>query len=480
MAKKSFSNENPIDKLFREGMEQRQFVYEEKHWEDAQKVLSEFNRAADKKRYGWWFGGGIAVVLLVSALLFLRPDNAEQTLAVHTPARQEQSGDQAIPEIAHTAQDGSDEASSIPASDAGAIPTISSNNTNQSSTNDQTSTPVSTQNAATHNTSDVAPPPANDASRADQNPSDQTDPAVSENVQPEDQTEISVEPVMDHAIDGNNDVVQEDPGVINALTQGALPPKNFNTTRVQWYAGMYAGTQRSYAQFGTGPAQWLNYVESKQGAAFSPTISLEAGLRVKPYPIDINLGVNFMQMGEDAVFAVNQISFDTSFTIDTYLEPIIDTFYIDTTMFIDTNYIEITDTTWVYNAYDSTVVRQASNRLYYAEIPMLFGYSYQYKKWSFRLSTGPSIGILHKRAGYYPNDDLTDFNPLEELDYFNDIVWYWRLDPAIGYALSPSVVLQCRGTLRAQISDTYQSDDRSLRYVTHGLQVGLRYTFTGK
>ena len=491
MAKK-LNNENPIDKLFREGMEQRQFVYEEKFWENAETVLSDFNKAADKKRYGWWFGGGIvAVVTIISVFFVTQLWQKQNTVDNPTIAQSGQTTD-------HTVQQ-----TEAPASkqNTTAQTTIPEGQESSISTNTQTTTASST---FTHPTIASTEQPAIDQAASQEDKSNtgnqhtgQSDPAdihttvdatntgeqthtdIPVEVSQENQTEIPVAPIEENQIAEETGNWEETPGVSIALTQGALPPKNLNTTRVQWFAGIYAGTQRSYAHFGSGPQIWINHVEKAQEPAFSPTISLEGGLRIKPFPLDMNLSVNFMQMGEDGFFAVQRSYLDTSFTVDSHTEMLIDTIYVGGEPLIDTTFILVNDTTWSYYANDSTEIRQVSNRLYYAEIPMMFGYTYQHNKWSFRLSTGPSIGILHKRAGYYPNDMLNDFDALEELNYFNDIVWYWRVDPAVGYALSPSVSLQCRGTFRAQISDTYNADDRSLRYITHGLLVGLRYTFTG-
>lgn len=487
MAKK-LNNENPIDKLFREGMEQRQFVYEEKFWEDAENVLSDFNKAADKKRYVWWIGGGIATVVTLVCIFFVAQNTREEdALAQHTaPQQAAQQTEQVLPAPAvtstqqnetadHTLSNNQQEQLNIQnqstyhtqtfTQDQSADANDAAINQNQSDEDDAVNNAVASENTHNANSSDAQSPDY----RIDDQALNNTD----------NQTEIPVKPIEEDQIADEQGPWQEEPGVSIALTQGALPPKNLNTTRVQWFAGIYAGTQRSYAHFGSGPQIWIDHVEKAQEPAFSPTISLEAGLRIKPFPVDVNLSVNFMQMGEDGFFAVQRSYLDTSFTVDSYTEIIIDTIYIGGEPLIDTTYIIVNDTTWNYYANDSTEIRQVSNRLYYAEIPMMFGYTYQHNKWSFRLSTGPSVGILHKRAGYYPNDMLNDFDALEELDYFNDVVWYWRIDPAIGYALSPSVSLQCRGTFRAQISDTYNADDRSLRYITHGLQVGLRYTFMG-
>ena len=81
-----------------------------------------------------------------------------------------------------------------------------------------------------------------------------------------------------------------------ATPDGSLPRMDVVYLDTNGTPGIYAGTQRSYAHFGSGPQIWINHVEKAQEPAFSPTISLEGGLRIKPFPLDMNLSVNFMQM----------------------------------------------------------------------------------------------------------------------------------------------------------------------------------------
>lgn len=480
MAKKKLPEEHPIDKLFREGMEQRQFVYDEKYWEDAEKALAGFNRTASRKRLGWWLGGAATLLLIISVFVWQRNAGNGNTSSEHTAMSGSEAHVPAAPLDA-------------PASAAETIPSDASTavSPNAATPSEQTEQPMPTgtqtqinstaSNTTLPNTGNIA----ETNSAPDNNTTATTDqpetPTAETNVrEQEGATVVAVDPEDVQEVPNNDPMADPAIAISSALTQGALPPRDLGQPRIQWYAGMYAGTQRSYPAFTGGPGIWSSYLEDKERQAFSPVISLEAGMKIKRLPIDINLGVTFMQMGEDGLFAITNTLHDTTITIDIDSMLIIDSTWVDTGWAYTYDWMVTEDSIIMISSNDTTIIRKASNRLYYVEIPVLFGYVWQYNNWNFRLTTGPSIGILHKRAGYYPNDDFTAFEALEDVDYFNKTVWYWRAEPAIGYSISPNVLLQCRGSFRLQLTDTYAADDRSLRYWTHGLQMGLRYTFSGK
>jgi len=484
MAKKKLPEEHPIDKLFRDGMEQRQFVYEEKYWEEAEKALAGFNRTASRKRLGWWLGGAATLLLIISVFVWQRNTGNGNNTSEHTAMSGSEVHVPVSPIVAPAsgAASATADASTVATSSAAILPeqpeqplptgTQSQFNSNTSNTTLQN----------TGNTVDAGNTANNTANNSSQPVTDQAEtPTAGTSVrEQESSTVVAVDPEDVQEVPNNDPMADPAIAISSALTQGALPPRDLGQPRIQWYAGMYAGTQRSYPAFTGGPGIWSSYLEDKERQAFSPVISLEAGMKIKRLPIDINLGVSFMQMGEDGLFAITNTLHDTTITIDIDSTLIIDSTWVDTAWAYTYDWIVTEDSIIMISSNDTTIIRKASNRLYYVEIPVLFGYVWQYNNWNFRLTTGPSIGILHKRAGYYPNDDFTAFEALEDVDYFNKTVWYWRAEPAIGYSISPNVLLQCRGSFRLQLTDTYAADDRSLRYWTHGLQMGLRYTFTGK
>ena len=481
MAKKKIFEDHPIDKLFREGMEQRQFVYEQTFWEDAEKTLADFNRTASRKRRGWWLGGVSTLLIVLSIFLWQRFSSPCTLSSGRTamPASQLQETDPAAHDHAISTTATSDQSVATQSADAirNAYKPVTNANNIISNKQEHIGTTSSNMHAAKLTES---------ANMRDHSDNDNTE-QVSTNISAENPNR-DPEPVSAIAMDVDEvkqlptDTVITDPAIAisSALTRGALPPRDPGTPRMQWYAGMYAGTQRSYPAFTGGPGMWSSYIEDKERQAFSPVISLEAGMKIKRIPIDLNLGATFMQMGEDGLFAITNTVHDTTIVIETDSLLIMDSTYVDTGWVYSYDWLVMEDSIIMISSNDTTIIRKASNRLYYVEIPVLFGYIWQYKQWNFRLSTGPSLAILHKRAGYYPNDDFTAFDALEDVDYFNKTVWYWRAEPAIGYAISPNVLLQCRGSFRIQLSDTYTAGDRSLRYWTHGVQMGLRYTFMGK
>lgn len=488
MAKKNLSNDHPIDQLFREGLNKREFVYDESYWEGAQKTLAEFNRAADKRRYGWWFGGAAALLVITTTFIVLQFGDKADSSAVQQPLAQ--TKELSAPATVPSTQDAATEA-------------ITNSTTTKSNTSEQNSTSFiqkkinkrKKQIFDTHKSAASEQQQSNSNSNlssanltdnnADNTAATATNSDASQDAKPQNEAEVATvqdKVINDEIRDTPDDTVYIDPSlaIATAITQGGLPPKIVGTPRYQWYVGMYAGSQTSYPNFRSGPGLWPTYLEQQETSAFSPVVSLETGIKFNKLPVDFNLGATFMQMGEDALFAVTSTLLDTAFdvTVDSLL--LVDSTYIDTAWVYTYDWMYINDTAYIISSTDTTVVRKASNRLYYVEIPMLIGYSLRYNNWQFRLSTGPSIGFLRNRAGYYPNDDFSGYNALEETQYFNRTVWYWRAEPTVGYYISPNVLLQCRGTFRVQLSDTYNADDRSLRYWTHGLQVGLRYTFTSK
>jgi len=463
MAKKKIhpEQEHPVDKVFREGLEQRQFAYEDRYWEEAERTISSFNENRRKVRYAWWLGGAAVLFLLISVYFVFRPGTSNYFAA-----------DKDTPVTSSTG------VSADTDNDATQIVTEpkepSNSNAEQISTPATGATVASKENPPALNTAEQSAPQSGNTTAEKADPSALNNPSITQTEktfainQPtgrEPRTQTTEEILPDDTV-----FIPMSAAFAGAITQGARPPSDYGKPRLTWQLGIYAGTQRSFPVVSGGPSDWANYRNEREREAFSPNISIEGSVLIPRFPLGLQAGVTFMQLGEDATFDLIGTSVDTSWTID-----------MDTVTFIGPDSIPydsiIIDTAFTYYAEDTLLTRSASNRFYYLEIPVSFGYTFHVDNWHFHILTGPSVGILQKRAGYYPNDAMNAYDALEDVDYFKKAIWFWRVAPAVSYSLSPNMELYVRGQLRKQLSNMYLADDRTLKYWTHGVQLGLNYTF---
>ena len=86
------NKQNPIDKVFRDGLHDRPFEFDEKYWEQAQGTLSQFDQLKKSGKGGnrglFWMLGGALVVIGFLAWFLLKPET--QPIASTTSNNQQQ------------------------------------------------------------------------------------------------------------------------------------------------------------------------------------------------------------------------------------------------------------------------------------------------------------------------------------------------------------------------------------------------------
>ena len=88
------NKQNPIDKVFRDGLHDRPFEFDEKYWEQAQGTLSQFDQLKKSGKGGnrglFWMLGGALVVIGFLAWFLLKPKTHPITSTTSNNQQQEE------------------------------------------------------------------------------------------------------------------------------------------------------------------------------------------------------------------------------------------------------------------------------------------------------------------------------------------------------------------------------------------------------
>ncbi|MBC8048011.1 MAG: hypothetical protein H7Y00_14530 [Fimbriimonadaceae bacterium] len=86
--KKNDINKDQIDDLFRDKLENRSFEFKEEYWNDAETMIEEFEKSGalkrKKRRRALFLWSIASIVLVIAALLFLKPSGNEKEIAEAT------------------------------------------------------------------------------------------------------------------------------------------------------------------------------------------------------------------------------------------------------------------------------------------------------------------------------------------------------------------------------------------------------------
>jgi len=168
---------------------------------------------------------------------------------------------------------------------------------------------------------------------------------------------------------------------------------------------------------------------------------------------------------------------------------IIDSTYI---IDIDSNYIVIIDTnivididTTISHLSDTTRVpsdslgrENSKTSISYIEIPILFGYEFNFKKVIVGVKGGIALGILTKTTGYYLNSSATDLIPINTgYAVIRKTIWNLQLGFDLGFKVHPKFDMFIAGGYKMNLNSVFSDKEVVQKYRAYNVALKLRYTF---
>ncbi len=209
----------------------------------------------------------------------------------------------------------------------------------------------------------------------------------------------------------------------------------------------------------------------------NPKISYELGLgfrfQKRDTPWFVSLGFNYLMMKEqiDLYFQQKYIDHNQSYwQYDSVYYYYINPPIIDSVL------------AYVDSAYNEHIIdkenRAINKNIYkYLEIPILFGYhkTKLNSRFSWYISTGVSIGWLHKSDGYFYNQ-IGDVISYDEVVVKHQINWYYLLNLGINYQID-KLNLFIEPSLKFQLNKEERDNDAvQYKYFIYGAKFGVRFT----
>lgn len=525
--------DHPIDKLFRDSLENRDFPYDEKYWTEAEKTLADFNAKAGKRRGGKWLFGGIAITIVATLItIFIVKSNKQQEetsqITKNTIQQQDLSKNIDDQTIQKEQNDKSNEVSKsvqqIKHKDAPVLrdemrkklrekrdhklkeakqeAKNNSDNSRNKSVN-QSNNPVNTQ-AGNIGNSSINPQnnankqnvqPDNNDSHASTglNQQDKSNTEASGKAGGEEKTTVTDNSNQTTTNDqqeqhktgekGGNTEVNPDLNQPEQTTNGANELNNKVETPVNIQDSV---NQNNISNGQNNPNKPSQFKTRKSTLGLQWHIGLQGGVyHTSPQFKDVwNYSNVHIYPDPNTLFPAGEVSFGmmlpkVPFTLSSGIGLITmqdkSTYQINI-LNIDTTYDYITDTSGLVtdsipllDSSYATYYNETPNKLTYVQIPLLIGYEWTRQSWHIGIATGPVIGLKLGDSGIYET--------LVPTTYYDRVTWYWKAEPQVSYSFNEHWRLALQGNLQWQLSNTYLDSQIDLKFGLQGLQIGVQYDF---
>lgn len=127
----------------------------------------------------------------------------------------------------------------------------------------------------------------------------------------------------------------------------------------------------------------------------------------------------------------------------------------DTRYKVDTNWVSVSDTTATTTPINEQKQVSYTQRLHYANIPLMIGYEYQISKWLVEGFTGMDLGILLKQSGDVYDEERQMVVKVKQLPA-QKLQMTYRLGAGIGYYLLPDLSIRIRPTFKKRLISPYK------------------------
>lgn len=239
---------------------------------------------------------------------------------------------------------------------------------------------------------------------------------------------------------------------------------------------------------------YVNFRNNYESSSFNWNTGLMASIEYNNWLF--STGISYSQLNEDinynptytALEVIDNSYWEKEYTQTTFVDSnwIIDGIFLghwnyDTTHIttVDSMYISQVDSNYEKKVNDTISNNNGTHTLSYVEIPLLFGYHWDLKKWDIQLQTGASIGILSGTTGSTYIDYNLDY-PLsheEHKNQFTQLNYYFILRAGVGYKLGRNWMLGLYPDLRFGLNSVLKNEAINQRYNRFGLTLGVYYQF---
>jgi opacity protein-like surface antigen len=234
--------------------------------------------------------------------------------------------------------------------------------------------------------------------------------------------------------------------------------ENARNNRPAWMIGVYFNPE----------------VTNHHSSDLENTVSYSVGLMPQ-----VNFNHFFIQSGLNARFTHDKGNSAVSYNrfLGTYDDVYLVTFDSTENGVIPTYYTEEVE---VYDTLDHYAITETEASYTYLEIPVLFGYRYEFGKLSVFAKGGPSAAFLVRQK--MPVQDPEENARIVDVDYQvparSQINWQLMLGAGIDYRLSDRISFSLEPTFRYYLKSEYDiPDDASSKSHSFGIKAGLNYKF---
>lgn len=534
------NKQNPIDKVFRDGLRDRPFEFDEKYWEQAQSTLSQFDQlkksGKSSNRGFFWLLGGAFVVIGFLAWLLLKPDNqpiasntsnnlqqenrttenntaenntAENVIAEkaelpqqqQTPAKSSQN-DEKIENKSQVTDNQLDkfenkqQIASKQAKNEGSNGKKDNQNSlsNTGSKNNNKVTDNTDKTIAADNTTSVGELKQIDAKPEDNMESNKNAVQANENQSGEQNLANTNETAKADQINNTNEIADADNrgnSITNEITAEEKTIRSLDSNQTAALEKTKTdSTQNNVLQSNnTLPKKSSNIELTWYGAlSFGADFTSTSLSSTNPSLTD---WVNYRTAGEtltptlglslEGGLNLKQFTVSTGINMYNYASDVQYSFLsvnIDSVIeyVYDTAMITIIDSFYVISIDTNEQVFNGRNKISYIEIPILLGYQFKAGNWRLGLSTGPSIGLLNSAVITYPNYDLTT-SETKPVTYFKNSYFNWIAKPSVTYMFTDNIGFGINGMFRWNLGSIAEDADIQQQNSGYGIQVGLRVEF---
>jgi hypothetical protein len=269
------------------------------------------------------------------------------------------------------------------------------------------------------------------------------------------------------------------PGLVQAIKSGEL---SYNDALKYNLTPRDISKISSYKLNSAGkPAAWSigllfnPEVNSSSEAEIDNSISYNIGLlpRVSFNRFFIQSGVNVRFSNDKGNYTVDYNRYLGSYE-DVYLV----TFDSTENGIIPTYY---TETVKVYDTISHYTVAETKARYTYLEIPLLFGYRYNFGKFSLFASAGPSASFLAGKnvpAATSPEDNARIIDVNYQIPLRSTINWHLMMGAGFDYKLADKISFSLEPTFRIALNPEYDMPSgNQVRSRAFGVRAGLNYNF---
>jgi hypothetical protein len=143
--------------------------------------------------------------------------------------------------------------------------------------------------------------------------------------------------------------------------------------------------------------------------------------------------------------------------------------------YIPTFYTQTVD---VYDSIDYYAINESKASYTYLEIPLLFGYQKDFKRFSLSLKGGPSMSLMISRnvpKAIYPEDKIRIVNMDRTLPTRINLNWQMMFSAGFGFNLTDKFSLNVEPAFRYFVNPEFNNGTSSRHPYSFGVRAGIIY-----